>query len=45
MKGYKHAYASPEDESVAMEKAKKITAKLKEKGAVEWAGEAVENKK
>lgn len=45
VKGYKHAYASPEDESVAMEKAKKITAKLKEKGAVEWAGEAVENKK
>ena len=36
VKGYKHAYASPEDESVAMEKAKKITAKLKEKGAVEW---------
>ena len=29
VKGYKHAYASPEDESVAMEKAKKITAKLK----------------
>ena len=45
VKGYKHSYASPEDESVAMEKAKNFTAKLKEKGAVEWAGEAVENKK
>ena len=45
VKGYKHAYASPEDESVAMEKAKNFTAKLKEKGALEWAGEAVEDKK
>ena len=36
VKGYKHAYASPEDEAAAMEKAKAFTAKLKELGAKEW---------
>ena len=36
VKGYKHAYASPEDEAAAMEKAKAFTAKLKEQGAKEW---------
>lgn len=35
-KGYKHAYASPEDENASMEKAKAFTAKLKEQGAKEW---------
>ena len=39
-KGYKHAYASPEDENASMEKAKAFTAKLKEQGAKEWAKEA-----
>lgn len=34
-KGYKHAYASPEDENASMEKAKAFTAKLKEQGAKE----------
>ena len=37
VKGYKHAYASPEDEAAAMDKAKAFTAKLKEQGAKEWA--------
>ena len=37
VKGYKHAYASPEEEAAAMEKAKAFTAKLKEQGAKEWA--------
>jgi len=37
VKGYKHAYASPEEEAAAMEKAKAFTAKLKELGAKEWA--------
>ena len=37
MKGYKHAYAAPEEEAAAMEKAKAFTAKLKEQGAKEWA--------
>ena len=37
IKGYKHAYASPEDEKAAMEKARAFTAKLKERGAKEWA--------
>ena len=36
MKGYKHAYASPEDEKISMEKARIFTAKLKERGAKEW---------
>ena len=35
--GYRHAYASPEDEAVSIEKAKAYTAKLKEAGAKEWA--------
>ena len=39
VKGYKHAYASPEDEAASMEKAKAFTAKLKEQGAKEWAEE------
>ena len=37
VKGYKHAYASPEEEAAAMEKARAFTAKLKEQGAKEWA--------
>ena len=40
VKGYKHAYASPEEEQASMEKAKAFTAKLKEQGAKEWAAEA-----
>ena len=44
-KGYKHAYASPEDENASMEKAKAFTAKLKEQGAKEWAKEAKRKKK
>lgn len=40
VKGYKHAYASPEEEQASMEKAKAFTAKLKERGAKEWATEA-----
>ncbi len=44
-KGYKHAYASPEDENESMEKAKAFTAKLKEQGAKEWAKEAKKKKK
>ena len=44
-KGYKHAYASPEDENASMEKAKAFTAKLKEQGAKEWAKEAKKKKK
>ena len=36
VKGYRHAYASPKEEAIAMEKAKIFTAKLKEKGAKEW---------
>ncbi|MEL5893399.1 Gfo/Idh/MocA family oxidoreductase [Bacteroides sp. GD17] len=39
VEGYKHAYASPEDEKVSMEKALSFTAKLKEQGAKEWAAE------
>jgi len=35
VKGYKHAYASPEEEAAAMEKARAFTAKLKEQGAKE----------
>lgn len=37
VKGFKHAYASPEEEAATMEKAKAFTAKLKEQGAKEWA--------
>ncbi len=37
VKGYRHAYASPEAEKESMEKAKAFTAKLKEQGAQEWA--------
>ncbi len=37
VKGYKHAYAAPEEEAAVMEKAKAFTAKLKEQGAKEWA--------
>ncbi len=37
VKGYKHAYASPEEEAASMAKAKAFTAKLKEQGAKEWA--------
>ena len=37
VKGYKHAYASPEDEKIAEEKAEAFTAELKKRGAEEWA--------
>ncbi|WP_299230347.1 Gfo/Idh/MocA family oxidoreductase [uncultured Bacteroides sp.] len=37
IKGYRHAYASTEDETAAMEKAKAYTAKLKEAGAKDWS--------
>lgn len=42
VKGYKHAYASPEDEAIAAAKAEAFTAALKERGAKEWA-EAASN--
>jgi glycosyl hydrolase family 109 protein 4 len=34
--GYKHAFATPEDEEATSEKAKNFTEKLKKKGAREW---------
>lgn len=37
VKGFKHAYATPEDEIATAEKAKAVTAKLKAQGAKEWA--------
>ena len=37
VKGYKHAFASPEDEAIAAAKAEAFTARLKERGAKEWA--------
>ena len=37
VKGYRHAFANPEDEKVAAEKAAAFTAKLKEQGAKEWS--------
>ena len=36
VKGYKHAYASPEEEKAVAEKAAAFTAKLKEQGKKEW---------
>ena len=36
VKGYKHAYATPEEEAATMEAAKKFTEKLKAKGAKDW---------
>ena len=39
MKGFRHAYATPEEETATMEKAKAYTEKLKEQGAKEWASE------
>lgn len=36
VKGYKHAYATPEEEAATMEVAKKFTEKLKAKGAKDW---------
>ncbi|MGL5787989.1 MAG: Gfo/Idh/MocA family protein [Bacteroidales bacterium] len=36
VKGYKHAYASPEDEAIAMQKALHFTSELKKQGAKEW---------
>lgn len=36
MQGYKHAFATPEDEEATSEKAKNFTEKLKKKGAREW---------
>ena len=37
VKGYKHAYAAPEDEAKALAEAKAFTAQLKAKGAKYWA--------
>lgn len=45
VKGYKHAYASPEDEKATADKAAAFTAKLKELGAKEWAKEAKKDAK
>ena len=39
VKGFKHAFANPEDEAEAEKAAKEATAKLKEQGAKEWAAE------
>lgn len=39
MKGYKHAYATPEEEETSMEKAKAFTTQLKEQGTKEWINE------
>ena len=39
VKGYKHAFATPEAEAEAEKIAKEATAKLKEQGAKEWAAE------
>ena len=36
IKGYKFAYASPEEEKETMDKAKAFTSKLKEKGSEDW---------
>lgn len=36
IKGYKHAYASEEDEKAALEKAEAFTKRLKERGAKDW---------
>lgn len=36
VKGYRHAYASPESEKAAQTKAEAFTIRLKEKGAKEW---------
>ncbi|MEG1838675.1 MAG: Gfo/Idh/MocA family oxidoreductase [Bacteroidaceae bacterium] len=36
VKGYKHAYATSEDEAATLEKAKAFTQKLKERGAKDW---------
>lgn len=37
VKGYKHAFAAPEDEAEAARKAAEATARLKAQGAKEWA--------
>ena len=37
VKGFKHAFATPEAEAEAMKAAQEATAKLKEEGAKEWA--------
>lgn len=37
VKGFKHAYATPEEEEAAAKKAAEFTAKLKEQGAKDWA--------
>ena len=36
VRGYRHAYASPEAEKATLEKAEAFTARLKEQGAKEW---------
>ena len=36
VKGYRHAYASPDDEVEAIRKADEYTAKLKEEGKKDW---------
>ena len=44
IKGYKFAYASPEEEKETMDKAKAFTSKLKEKGARTGSRNRVRNK-
>ncbi len=39
VQGYRHAYASPEEEMEALEKAEAFTEELKKRGAKEWAGQ------
>ena len=39
VKGFRHAYATPEEEAATMEKAKAYTEQLKQQGAKEWASE------
>lgn len=39
VKGFRHAYATPEEETATMEKAKAYTEQLKQQGAKEWASE------
>ena len=40
VKGYRHAYATPEEEAAQDKVAAEFTAKLKEKGAKYWAKQA-----
>lgn len=43
--GYHHAWASPADEAEAQQKAEAFTKELKERGAKEWAKEAMTKKR